>query len=771
MERARVCPAAVAGHAGRVRGARGARRAPETGSATEQSATRRENARLLAEILQDDQARQALIDQLLQVAAGDGVAASGAAADEAAGTGDDVTIAREVASYTREAAESLGAVTGEVSGWMARLWQSLTTSGGHLEGLGEAALALIGIIVATIVIFHLLRFFADRLFRWLARRARDAGWLEIAMLLVAGSLVDALVILLAWAGGYALALYGFDGSGQMHTNQSLYLNAFLLIESSKVVLRFFLAPRYGDLRLVRLPDLQANYWYFWLSRIIGLLGYGMLLVVPIVRFNLPREIGAATEYLIGAAALAMAIVVILQNRQGLRQVLAAKAQAREGDFIGRGLMLLARIWHLLAMAYCVGLFVAWVVHPRGALPFMVSATGESILAIVLGIVVAAVISRAITAGLRLPDEVRQRLPLLEARLNAFVPGMLQVVRGLVLVGVVLMVARAWGVFDVCPGRRARPVRRWWHARSAPASSCWSRRCSGWRCRPGSSSGSTRNRARQPGPRVRTLLALLRNAATVVIATVTVMLVLSEVGVNIAPLLAGAGVLGLAVGFGAQKLVQDIITGAFIQFENAINEGEVVTVGRLQRHGRAPHDPLGRAARPAGRLPHHPVLLGRFGLELHARLRLSRRRDRHRLSREHRGGAGADARGVRRAAPGPGAWRCDRRAPGLAWPHRLRRFRRGAAGPHQDPAGPAVGGRPGLQRDHQAAVRRARHRDPLPAHDALSRPGQGRHGAAAAHGRRPPAGRSRSSMARRSPRPEAASAASDRKDGRTAYMGS
>nr|WP_281354741.1 mechanosensitive ion channel domain-containing protein [Roseospira navarrensis] len=60
--------------------------------------------------------------------------------------------------------------------------------------------------------------------------------------------------------------------------------------------------------------------------------------------------------------------------------------------------------------------------------------------------------------------------------------------------------------------------------------------------------------------------------------VTSMLALSELGVNIGPLLAGAGVLGLAIGFGAQKLVQDIITGAFIQVENAMNEGDVVTVG-------------------------------------------------------------------------------------------------------------------------------------------------------------------------------------------------
>ncbi|MEC9314169.1 MAG: mechanosensitive ion channel domain-containing protein, partial [Pseudomonadota bacterium] len=49
---------------------------------------------------------------------------------------------------------------------------------------------------------------------------------------------------------------------------------------------------------------------------------------------------------------------------------------------------------------------------------------------------------------------------------------------------------------------------------------------------------------------------------------------------IGPLLAGAGVLGLAIGFGAQKLVTDVITGVFIQMENAINAGDIVTVGGL-----------------------------------------------------------------------------------------------------------------------------------------------------------------------------------------------
>ena len=78
-------------------------------------------------------------------------------------------------------------------------------------------------------------------------------------------------------------------------------------------------------------------------------------------------------------------------------------------------------------------------------------------------------------------------------------------------------------------------------------------------------------------RARTLLPLIRNALFVVISLLVALTILSELGVNIAPLLAGAGVVGLAVGFGAQTLVKDVITGAFILFEDTVNIGDVVTV--------------------------------------------------------------------------------------------------------------------------------------------------------------------------------------------------
>ena len=78
-------------------------------------------------------------------------------------------------------------------------------------------------------------------------------------------------------------------------------------------------------------------------------------------------------------------------------------------------------------------------------------------------------------------------------------------------------------------------------------------------------------------RTRTLLNIMRNFLAVFFSLIALFLILSELGLNIAPLLAGAGVVGLAIGFGSQKLVQDIITGLFVLLGDTIRIGDVVGV--------------------------------------------------------------------------------------------------------------------------------------------------------------------------------------------------
>jgi small-conductance mechanosensitive channel len=77
-----------------------------------------------------------------------------------------------------------------------------------------------------------------------------------------------------------------------------------------------------------------------------------------------------------------------------------------------------------------------------------------------------------------------------------------------------------------------------------------------------------------------VLPLLRIALLVAIATVIGLTALSELGVNVAPLLAGAGIVGVAIGFGSQTLVHDVITGMFRLLENEVQLGDVVTVAGL-----------------------------------------------------------------------------------------------------------------------------------------------------------------------------------------------
>src|SRR5262249_11283701 len=79
-------------------------------------------------------------------------------------------------------------------------------------------------------------------------------------------------------------------------------------------------------------------------------------------------------------------------------------------------------------------------------------------------------------------------------------------------------------------------------------------------------------------RVRTLLPFMRRMVAVALAVVVTLVVLSRLGIDIGPLLAGAGIAGLAIGFGAQTLVKDVITGLFILFEDTISVGDSVDLG-------------------------------------------------------------------------------------------------------------------------------------------------------------------------------------------------
>jgi len=78
-------------------------------------------------------------------------------------------------------------------------------------------------------------------------------------------------------------------------------------------------------------------------------------------------------------------------------------------------------------------------------------------------------------------------------------------------------------------------------------------------------------------RAKTLLPLLENIVSYLVYGLAIVLVIQELGVNVAAIIAGAGIAGLAIGFGAQSLVKDLISGFFLLFDGLIAVGDLITI--------------------------------------------------------------------------------------------------------------------------------------------------------------------------------------------------
>ncbi|MCC5881860.1 MAG: mechanosensitive channel protein [Halomonas sp.] len=535
---------------------------------------------VLAELLENEQTRQQLIEHLRRQAATDPTLAA-----ETARADGPISLPRQLAEITSRVVSDIG---GEVRNVVEVVVGLFTADADAVFDWGEFVTAAINlglVIAATFALFLLFRRLSRPLFSrlslWSQRESALNPIIRLVLCVAVAALIDALVVALAYVGGNLIATFAIGEAGELSTRASLFLNAFLIIELIKAAIRMLFASRYEGLRLLPISATEASYWNRWLARLIGLVGYGLLVVAPLVSVYTTPTMGQAVGALIMFGAFFYAVAVVLRNRLRIRQELDAMAARSDFTASRISLRLFARTWHLFALAYFLMVLVLTLTRPADALPFVLIATVKTVAVVVVGMLLSSLLTHIIGRRIRLSDDMRRKLPLLEPRLNSYVPNALRVIRTIILIAVVLLVLDAWGAFDLAA----------WYATERGrglvgtlvsvavilllAIAVWLGLASliEHKLNPETGTG-------EPDARAKTLLSLFRNALAIALITMTGMIILAEIGINIGPLIAGAGVLGLAIGFGAQKLVQDIITGIFIQVENAMNTGDVVSVGGI-----------------------------------------------------------------------------------------------------------------------------------------------------------------------------------------------
>lgn len=545
----------------------------------------------LLRILKDDAARAKLIEELEAAAA----PAENATATVSEPVEEVISLGRRIALVTQEFAEEAVVVLTGISTDLSS-GQSVFSGlrGDELGVLLKALPELLLIIVITVSVFLALRTLAKRFYSRLGRSAERAGFFRTVSLFLVSNIIDLLIVLLAWTLGYVAAILAVGEFGTIGIRQSMFLNAFLLVESGKVVIRAVLSPAAAGLRLVRVTDHAAITINWSLSLVVGVLGYGQLLVVPIVNRSASMAAGSGVSALLSVFVLIYLIYVVVRRRNEVANWLSSPDEAlhSEDDQSGRqsyasksgwahGLMVsLANTWHWIVLGYLSAMFLVVMTQPADVTLNALVASGKILAALVVSSLVSGWLSEAMTRGVALPDDINQKLPLLEPRLNRFVPRAFGTLRLIILAIVMFFVLDVIGMID---------MRAWLESQLGLQITTsiisiamilfvsfllWLALTSFVDYRLNPEFGAV------PTSRETTLLTLLRNAATIALVILTLMFCLSEIGLNIGPLLASAGVLGLAIGFGAQSMVKDIITGVFIQFENAINVGDVITVGGI-----------------------------------------------------------------------------------------------------------------------------------------------------------------------------------------------
>jgi small conductance mechanosensitive channel len=355
-------------------------------------------------------------------------------------------------------------------------------------------------------------------------------------------------------------------------------NAYLAARLARAIGRAVFAPEVPHLRMVPMADETAAYCQVWLQRLTVWTVTGYAVAEATLIFGLGQAAHDGLVKFVEFVLMLFLVLIVLQNRAALAAVIRAPDEARGPWAVARNR--LADVWHLLAVAY---LFAGWAVSAlqiSDGYAYLLRFTASTIA--VLGAAKLAEIAadRLLARVLRVEPDLTGRYPGLEGRVNRYTPVLRTLVHAAIWATATVVMLQLWGLgaFEWFQHGRlgARVV-------AALASVLFTLVLAllVWE-----SINSAINRHLEKlsrdaeaarTARVRTLLPMLRTALLFVMIVVVALIVLHELGVNIAPLLAGAGVIGIAIGFGSQKLVQDVITGVFLLAEDAIAVGDVVNV--------------------------------------------------------------------------------------------------------------------------------------------------------------------------------------------------
>jgi len=543
----------------------------------------------LVRTLENDAERQKLISELKALiaareqagdhsqAAAPTAAQRGSPETDSAGALLIVTISqrlREISAWLADAATVVGRFP-DIFDWV---WSQIVDSDSRvtwLQLLGKLSVVLAIASLAQWIAFYGLR----RARRAVGDRPGAAMWLRLV--LMGPRIAIDLVPIAAFAAAADAVLPFVRPDEVVGITAVAVVNATVAARSAIVVASAVLTPQAPTVGLLRMRDETAGYWLEWIRRLLSLAVYGYCAADAALLLGLSGSGYEIATRVLGLVLAGLAAVLILQNREAVAGRIRGAPEARGATGIRILRARLAEVWHVVALIYVAAIYCVWALHIPGGFEKVVKVTLVSVIAIVA----ARGFDRTCEALLRrffaISPDLKRRFPGLQHRADLYLAGLAQGLRIIVYFLAALVLLQAWGFESFAwiasdTGRQAIGAAATIAVTALATLLAWeaiSLAIEYYLARQAASLSGHQRRMR-----ARTLLPLLHKVVAIVLIVMAALITLSELGVNIAPLLAGAGIIGIAIGFGAQNLVRDVITGLLILFEDTIAIGDVVTIG-------------------------------------------------------------------------------------------------------------------------------------------------------------------------------------------------
>lgn len=452
----------------------------------------------------------------------------------------------------------------------------------------KGAALLVVVLALALGVRQVVLFLVSGLRRRFFHTAHGPIWIKLfkaVVLILLGLLPIAAFIALGYAAlSIGAALPGMAPEARLLTLD--LLNAVAIVLAVQAVAGVLLRPAADGTRLLTLHEATADYWLIWVSRLSQILVYGGFAGAFARQIGLPQPQYEILIRLLGLLFLGLVVMLVLQNRRPVANLIRGHG---EGHTFGQMRHRFADIWHGLAILYLIGVYGVWAAAVPGSFNFVARASILTIAACVVARFVIIAGTTLLGRFLAISPALGERVPGLQHRVNLYAPLITNIGRVIVDIIAVIFILDAWGLGTV--DLVTSPAGQWVIGRTSATLVTAIISVVVWEAvsllielylaRPsfGASGPDVDTAVVARSARIRTVLPLFRKAFAIVLGIIVLLIALSEFGVNIAPLLAGAGIVGIAVGFGAQSLVKDVITGVFVLMQDAVSVGDVVDVGQ------------------------------------------------------------------------------------------------------------------------------------------------------------------------------------------------